>query len=163
MSQHIVSTLHLLLSQHPEFRCVSLFAALPREPDLRDLVALMPDRHFVFPRIRDGVMEFHLIRDCRELEPGTWGIHEPKNDAPLIDPEQIDLLLCPGLAFTPEGQRLGKGKAYYDRYLGRYQTNRPPCYGVTFSAFLCDAIPCEPHDVLMDRVIDETMQWCADL
>jgi 5-formyltetrahydrofolate cyclo-ligase len=163
MSARLVQHIRKLLIRHPEFRCISLFAALPREPDLRVLVALMPDRHFVFPSIREGVMEFHHIRDLSELELGTWGIMEPKANAEIIDPTKIDLLLCPGLAFTQSGHRLGKGKGYYDRYLARYKKERPPCYGVTFSAFVCEAIPCEAHDFRMDRVIDETGPRSADL
>lgn len=156
MSARLVQIVRELLIRHPEFRCISLFSALPREPDLRVLVELMPDRLFVFPSIRKDVMEFHHIRDLSELELSTWGILEPKANAEIIDPTKIDLLLCPGLAFTQSGHRLGKGKGYYDRYLARYNQERPTCYGVTFSAFVCKSIPCETHDIRMDRVLDET-------
>lgn len=163
MSARLVQNLQEWLSTCPEFRCIALFAAMPREPDLLPLVALMPERRFVFPSIREGVMEFHPIVNVVELSAGTWGILEPRAEAQICAPSEIDLLLCPGLAFTRAGHRLGKGKGYYDRYLTRFINPRPPCYGVTFSAFVCESIPCEPHDAMMDWVIDETTNGIADL
>ena len=114
-------------------------------------------------KAREGVMEFHPIANIDELNAGTWGILEPRAEAQICAPAEIDLLLCPGLAFTMAGHRLGKGKGYYDRYLTRFINPRPPCYGVTFSAFVCESIPCEPHDAMMDWVIDETTNGIADL
>ena len=163
MSSRLVQNLQEWLSARPEFRRIALFAAMPREPDLGSLIALMPERRFVFPRICEGEMEFHPVANMNELRAGTWGILEPRAEAQISAPAEIDLLLCPGLAFTRAGHRLGKGKGYYDRYLVRFVNARPPCYGVTFSAFVCDSIPCEPHDAMMDRVIDETTNGSAEL
>ena len=81
MSARLVQNLQEWLSTRPEFRSIALFAAMPREPDLLPLVALMPERRFVFPSIREGVMEFHPIVNVVELSAGTWGILEPRAEA----------------------------------------------------------------------------------
>ena len=81
-----------------------------------------------------------------------FGIREP--DAALhktINPADIDLILCPAFAYTQDGERLGKGGGYYDRYLLR---KRPDTLtiGVIFSCQLVAHVPTESHDLRVDRV-----------
>ena len=156
-SRRIVDILRNRLTAHPEFVCIALFSALKNEVDLRELIPSFPDRRFVFPRVDGATMSFHQPVDPNNLPPGAWGIGEPSADSPLVSASEIDLFLCPGMAFTRSGQRLGRGRGYYDRYLGAIQGPRPVLYGVTFSDFLLESLPHEPHDILMDEVIDETI------
>lgn len=65
---------------------------------------------------------------------------------------EIDLVVCPGVAFTADGRRLGRGRGYYDRYLGD-PVFRGFRVGVCYAHQLVDDLPVEPHDVRMDRVI----------
>lgn len=66
-------------------------------------------------------------------------------------PEMLDLVVVPGVAFTREGARLGRGRGYYDRYLSRPGL-RAFCIGVCFAHQLVDTLPVEPHDRTMDAV-----------
>jgi len=83
----------------------------------------------------------------------------PKGQIWLDPPYQIvkpAWLLVPGLAFSFKGERLGRGGGYYDRYL---EINIPVRIALTYSALICDNIPIEPHDALMDFIITENFCW----
>jgi len=137
-------------------RCVALYCALPDEPDTREaLEAWSRTRRVVVPRVEGDVMNF-CDYDPATLVTGAFGIAEPGPHARSCPPEEIDLVIVPGMAFTREGVRLGRGRGYYDRYLAS-----PPLHartiGVCFAASLVEAIPAEPHDIRMDRVISDEM------
>ena len=66
-------------------------------------------------------------------------------------PEHFDFVLVPGVAFSPNGYRLGRGKGYYDKFLSKY-TNLFTV-GVCFREQFFLDIPTEPHDVPMNKVI----------
>ncbi|MFM2171416.1 MAG: hypothetical protein RI957_1645 [Verrucomicrobiota bacterium] len=150
--------LHLkkLFSAHPEWKCVATFFPLSGEPDLTILHQLLPDRLWVYPRVDALEMTFHPISDpAEDLAIGRWNLHEPKAASRLVQREEIDVMLCPGVAFDVMGRRLGKGKGFYDRYLSGACGSRPYRIGVTFASYLFDNIPAEQHDVLMNCIITE--------
>ena len=70
--------------------------------------------------------------------------------APLADLEGVGLAIVPGRAFTPQGDRLGRGKGYYDRMLGRLSC---PKIGVGFCCQQMAELPTDPWDVPLDGVI----------
>jgi len=69
----------------------------------------------------------------------------------------LDLMLVPGLAFTRSGQRLGRGKGYYDRYLYRYRqlpdVNALTTIALAFRQQIVGDIPTSEHDVVVDMVL----------
>ena len=97
-----------------------------------------------------------LIRDPgRDLSPGSQGILEPDpENGRALDPGEIDLVVLPGVAFDTRGNRLGRGKAYYDNFR---KGVRPSSYKVAlaFERQVVDEIPPAPHDVPVDKVITE--------
>lgn len=99
------------------------------------------------------------LQDLSELVPGTWGILEPPKarwgeKSREVDPERLDLIMVPGVAFDKVGGRLGNGAGYYDRLLSRV---RPDCVtaAVCYESQLLPEIAMEPHDVYMDYVLTE--------
>ena len=62
------------------------------------------------------------------------------------------MMVVPGVAFTAAGERMGRGKGYYDRYLSR-EGFRAYSVGVCFGCQMCEELPTEPHDRRMDEVI----------
>ncbi len=70
------------------------------------------------------------------------------------DPTMPDVVLVPGVAFTPTGDRLGQGGGWYDRFLPRCRDDAA-LIGVAFDVQLVDAVPVEDHDRAMDAVITE--------
>lgn len=79
----------------------------------------------------------------------------PKQGLELHLPENIDLVLVPGLAFSQDRHRLGRGGGYFDRLLGG-QAAHAFKLGVCFSFQIVDSVPGESHDVIMDAVVTES-------
>ena len=69
--------------------------------------------------------------------------------------ERIDLFVVPGLGFTRDGKRLGRGGGYYDATL-KAAAERSRRVGLAFSEQIVADIPITPDDVLMDLVVTET-------
>ena len=131
---------------------LALFAPMSTEPDL-DLLwdhgALVEHSLLSYPRFEGKALSFHPISSLAELIPGRFGIREP---APGRSPKQLDLILVPGLAFSAQGNRLGRGAGIYDRFLSTVpQTTFK--IGVCFEFQRVPRIPHEPHDVTMDAVV----------
>ena len=72
-----------------------------------------------------------------------------------IKPEQIDLMLIPGLAFDEQGRRLGQGGGYYDRYLP-YVREDCMLIGIAFDEQVVESVPCDSADVRMNYVVTPT-------
>ncbi len=71
------------------------------------------------------------------------------------DPVSVDVVIVPGVAFAPDGARLGQGGGWYDRFLVAI---RPDCMsiGVGFDPQVVDVLPVEPHDIRLDRIVTES-------
>jgi len=89
-----------------------------------------------------------------DLQPGAFGILEPKASCPLVSPEEIDLIVVPGLAFDECCNRLGRGLGYYDRAL-KNLPQRTLKIALAFERQIVQRIPVKPNDVPMDAVITE--------
>ncbi|MEI7908647.1 MAG: 5-formyltetrahydrofolate cyclo-ligase [Verrucomicrobiota bacterium] len=152
-SEGVREALRRWLAARPALRTVALFAALPGEIDLLPLLASAPDRRWLFPRVCGEDLVFCEVRDpACDLQPGSLGIREPSPALPGVPLSEIDVFLCPGLAFDPLGGRLGRGRGYYDRALA---ASRPDALklGICHPCQLvADTFP-QAHDVIMDAVI----------
>ena len=89
--------------------------------------------------------------DCM-VEGPQFGISEPTGPE-WTDLAAVDLIVVPGVAFDRQGNRMGRGRGFYDRLL-KSTPNAVKC-GVAFDFQLLDEIPTEPHDVKMDFVSSE--------
>ncbi|MCM1440335.1 MAG: 5-formyltetrahydrofolate cyclo-ligase [Roseburia sp.] len=107
-------------------------------------------KHFYLPRVNGVNLEI-LPYDESRLESGAFHIEEPQGDN-IIDPESIDLIIVPGVAYDRKGGRLGRGKGFYDRLLSETKATK---IGVGYEFQLFDEIPQESHDVRMDAVITQ--------
>ena len=82
---------------------------------------------------------------------GRWGIWEPTDEAPLLsDYSRLDLVVVPGVAFSSDGKRLGRGKSFYDRFLPLVP--RAAFVGVCYPCQVVEQIPADPWDIGMDIV-----------
>ncbi len=132
---------------------VALYASLPHEVDLPPLLRERPQHRYAFPRcLPVRKLSFHCVADpVRELLPGAHGIAAPAEGLPELAPEDIDLLIVPGVAFTEAGDRLGYGGGYYDRFIPRCRRAR--VLALAFAEQLVDALPTEPHDVRLPQIL----------
>lgn len=97
----------------------------------------------------EGLMPGQLRPE--QLAPGRWGIWEPTDEAPLLsDYSRLDLVVVPGVAFSSDGKRLGRGKSFYDRFLPLVP--RAAFVGVCYPCQVVEQIPADPWDIGMDIV-----------
>jgi 5-formyltetrahydrofolate cyclo-ligase len=137
-------------------KTVAAYSSLPTEPHV--LTPWPEGKSVLLPRIEGQRLELHAVSGPDDLVEGPFGILEPRADAPGADP-QADFILVPGLAFDPEGGRLGRGGGFYDRFLAGFQGVK---VGVCFPELVVDEIPMEPHDIRMDFVAtSEGIICCA--
>jgi len=131
-------------------RLIGLFSPLPLEVNV--LPAVAGDLRLCFPRVQGERLVFHRL-GTDALRPGRWNLMEPPEDAPgEVGAGALDLVIVPGLGFTPEGHRLGRGGGYYDRFLARPEL-RARLVGVCFGQQLFPTLPTEPHDRPVDQLI----------
>ncbi len=101
------------------------------------------------------VVENDEIKVCRlngRLKRGKFGILEPESKEE-VDPAGIDMILVPGRAFDRKGNRIGRGKGYYDRFLSKLPPSKTAKVGICFSCQLFDSLPVQSTDVPVDLVI----------
>lgn len=104
---------------------------------------------------KTGEMEAFLVDNARQVRRGRFGVWEPDVETTqVLKPEELSVILLPGLFFTLEGARLGRGGGFFDRYLAR-TTATTLRAGVALDWQLVESLPLEPHDQKMDWLITE--------
>jgi 5-formyltetrahydrofolate cyclo-ligase len=88
-----------------------------------------------------------------ELVPGVFGILEPRGSE-VVEPGAIDFVLVPARGFDRQGNRLGRGGGYYDRYMSHPDFHAIRC-GIAFAAQVLDAIPHDAHDLPVEVLVTE--------
>jgi 5-formyltetrahydrofolate cyclo-ligase len=115
-----------------EAQTIVLFSPLPSEPIITPL---------------------KLDCDARQISCVTIA-QSSRSESELHLPEAIDLILVPGLAFSKDRHRLGRGGGFFDRLLAGRAAGAFKL-GICFSFQLVDAIPTEEHDIVMNAVVTE--------
>lgn len=99
------------------------------------------------------------MESLEEMVVGKWNILEPPkelwgNPEKEVEPEDLDIIMVPGVGFDQKGGRMGNGQGYYDRLL---EKARPDCplVALCYESQLFDEVLVAPHDVYMDKVITE--------
>jgi 5-formyltetrahydrofolate cyclo-ligase len=148
-------------------RRIALYAALPDEVPSRPLFVALRSlaASLWFPRVQaERELVFARVSDWSELRPGRYGVLEPSASAATIEPEEGDLVLVPGVAFDRAGNRLGRGKGFYDRAFPCGAPGPPLLMGVAYAIQLLDAVPHSREDRRMDAVVTESgLHWVASV
>ena len=150
----------LALDAYRGARCVMAYASFGSEFETGDFIAdaLAQGKTLVLPRVeRDSrVLQLYQVRDpARQLVAGVWGIRQPRADlCPMVPVSQLDFVLVPGVAFTPQCQRLGYGGGYYDGFI-RGLSRRPPLVAAAFSLQILPTLPVSEADQSVDCVVTE--------
>lgn len=133
--------------------CVGIYAPLPHEVNLLPLLQQYPQHRFVFPLCLPGhKLRFHEVRDvATDMRPGAMNIPEPAPHTPAVQPEDIDILIVPGVAFTRRGERMGYGGGFYDRFIPL--CTKAEILALAFNEQVVDFIPTEPHDLSIPAII----------
>jgi 5-formyltetrahydrofolate cyclo-ligase len=153
----------LQLARLPELaaaRAVAGFAATSAEIDPGQALVEVGARGatVAYPRVtkEQPRLRFHRVGSATDMRPGAYGILEPPEGCPEVAPEELDVILLPGLAFDRDGHRLGYGGGYYDELGGLVRRQgRALLVGVGFDFQLVDRCPAADHDVDIDRVVTD--------
>lgn len=132
----------------------SLYCYLPYNQEVRTWPILARARadgkRVAVPKCYGREMKFLWLDDFSRVAEGAYGIPEPLFDEPVADDEEA-LIVMPGLAFDPDGHRVGYGGGFYDRYLEAHPHHRLVALCYPFQLF--EHLDVEAHDVAVDLVI----------
>ncbi len=122
--------------------------SLPDELDTHDFVLeWYLHKEIYLPRVVGDEVELVLFKGMDQMRTGAFGIQEPVGDSVDIA-YGADVIIVPGVAFTSDGWRMGRGGGYYDRLLPQLQNTYK--VGVGYSCQMVEKLPIERHDVKMD-------------
>ncbi len=143
------------LAEYKEASLLLAYVDAKREVETRPLMrkAWQDGKRVAVPRVDgNGVMHYYNIESLDDLEPGSFGIMEPKKGCSLCETE-AGLMLMPGVAFDEHCHRVGYGGGYYDRYLERHPELIHIALAFEFQIF--PEVPFEEHDILPQMIVTE--------
>ncbi len=133
-----------------------LYAPMEGEINLLPLARLARESGIpiAFPRshTKDCTLTFHILTPDARLSRGAYGIAEPPADAPLCVPDERALCILPGLSFDRDGNRLGYGKGYYDRFLESFPG---VTLGAVYASLVLRTVPTDAHDRRVAYLVTE--------
>ncbi|MCX6777393.1 MAG: 5-formyltetrahydrofolate cyclo-ligase [Candidatus Micrarchaeota archaeon] len=134
-------------------KCVFCYVSKEGEVGTHEIImrALERGKRVFVPKVRGNEMFACEIGSLIGLESGSFGVMEPKG-ARRANEKYIDLALVPGVAFDERGNRLGRGKGYFDSFIPKL---RCLVIGLAFECQVVDEVPVEKHDAKVDAVVTE--------
>lgn len=152
-SQIIINKI-LTSDDYQQAHTIALYYALEDEVHTIPLIqqALLDQKRVCLPKvISKNEMVFYEIHSFNDVASGHFNIYEPTTSF-IVDSEQIDFMIVPGICFDKQHYRIGFGKGYYDRYL---KDTTIHTIGICYQEQLVDSIPIDEHDVALDDVITD--------
>ncbi len=130
-----------------------VYISQPSEVSTRHLIklALESEIKVYAPKIINNHMSAHRLVTADDLSLGKWGIFEPPTAR--CSPTHIDLVITPGLAFTKEGTRLGRGAGFYDRWLSNNSYGH--AMALAYDITLVNNLPFSQNDIQIDKIVTE--------
>ena len=140
-----------------EARRILIYVGRQDELDTLPLIRrlLKTGQEVYLPRMETGRIELYQVKDLKkDLQLGAYGILEPrKSKLRQGQIQEMDIAIIPGLGFTREGARLGRGAGHFDRLLAK--AKRVIKIGVSYREQILKIIPAERHDVRMNFVVTD--------
>jgi len=136
-------------------RDIFTYVSFDNEVDTKKLIqySIENGKKVYVPKVEKGERRLRVfnIESESQLEIGSYNILEPENGVE-VDKKKFDLLFIPGLLFTRDGFRLGRGEGYFDRFLSNVSGYK---IGLCYSFQIRENLPAESHDIKVDEVISE--------
>jgi len=144
------------VEQLPEFMAaetVMFYWAMADEVQTSDFVIKWAaSKCVILPCVNGNDLDLRVFRGTEDLIAGeNFGIPEPSGEL-FTAYNEIDLILVPGVAFDVDNNRMGRGKAYYDKLLSSLKAFK---LGVCFDFQLLQSVPTDEHDIKMDQIVSE--------
>ncbi|KAM9831617.1 5-formyltetrahydrofolate cyclo-ligase [Neosynchiropus ocellatus] len=163
------------LFQHPKYlscQRIAVFLSMDDEVRTEEIIkdAFKLGKTCFIPRYERGsnhmdMLKLHSLEDMKSLPVTSWNIPQPAEDdltrEEALAAGGLDVILMPGLGFDRTGKRLGRGKGFYDTYLERcmkHPKGKPYTIALAFREQLCQDVPVDDNDVLIDEILYEEVQ-----
>ncbi|XP_065883568.1 5-formyltetrahydrofolate cyclo-ligase-like isoform X3 [Dysidea avara] len=149
-------------SAYQSSKRVSVFISMNDEVDTTPIIhdVLKTNRLLYVPWYDPNNVTMKMLRvtsldDYNSLPMTKWGVKQPVGDDDREESHDLDLVVTPGLGFTMDGKRIGRGKGYYDNYLSKCRASGHTAITIAmaFSVQICDELPTGSHDMTLDHVI----------
>ena len=132
----------------------TVYGYLPYNQEVRTVPilqqALRDGKRVAVPKIYGDTMKFLYLDDLSKVEKNTMGIPEPVADEPVAA-DRTALVLMPGVAFTKNGDRIGYGGGFYDRFLADEPAH--PTLALCYDFQIVESLPTEEFDIPVDTVL----------
>lgn len=132
----------------------TIYGYLPYNQEVRTVPmlqrALDDGKRVAVPKCYGDEMRFIYLDDLSAVEKGYCGIPEPIADEPIAD-DPTALVLMPGLAFDPQGHRIGYGGGFYDRFLAEETAH--PTLALCYDFQMLEHLETEEFDIPVDAVL----------
>ncbi|XP_050932163.1 5,10-methenyltetrahydrofolate synthetase (5-formyltetrahydrofolate cyclo-ligase) [Lates calcarifer] len=160
------------LFKHPKYvssERIAVFLSMDDEVRTKEIIkhVFKLGKSCFIPRYKSNsshmdMLKLNSLQDIETLPLTSWNIRQPAEDdnsrEEALATGGLDLILMPGLGFDQLGKRLGRGKGFYDTYLERcirHPKGKPYTIALAFKEQLCQEIPVDDNDVLIDEVLYE--------
>lgn len=160
------------LFRHPKYvscKRIAVFLSMDDEVRTEEIIkdVFKAGKSCFIPRYESNsnhmdMLKLSSLQDMETLPVTSWNIQQPADDdnsrEEALAAGGLDLILMPGLGFDRSGKRLGRGKGFYDTYLERcmkHSKRKPYTIALAFREQLCQEIPVDDNDVLIDEVLYE--------
>ncbi len=135
-----------------------LYGASPEEASPHAIERMLRARgtRIAYPRVAGSrELTLHWVDDPGVLVEGSFGLLEPRADAPSASLAEIGLVIVPGIAFDADGNRLGFGGGYYDVLLANPEL-RAPSVAIAYDEQVVEGVPHDERDRPVDAVVTPT-------
>ncbi len=154
-----------LPSLQPHLSVLAYFSTR-QEPDLSDLWPQLRSRAIGFgvPRCVGNQLVWHRWEPENRLVVGAFGILEPESTAPVLQAQDVGVILVPCVGCDRTGNRIGYGGGFYDRLLAQTEWRSIPTVGITFDFGVVERFEADEWDQPLNYICTET-NWivCSEL
>lgn len=155
---------------YADTKTIFTFISKKTEINTRFLIekAFTDGKEIAIPRVNEKTLDFYYLSPeipaDEQLEPAAFGIQEPLTSLEKVDIQHLPIdsvFILPGLAFSPDGTRLGYGKGFYDTFISHIYENVSPLYfpkaliGFCFACQVFENLPQAEHDIPLTHIITE--------
>ncbi len=150
-----------LLTAQPEYEkseIIMVFLSLSNEINTTPLVlrAWQDNKCVLAPRVtweQRRMIPVEIRSLTEDIEDTQWNLRQPVHGDPMPI-SMIDMVIVPGLGFDLAGNRLGRGRGFYDRFLANPEFRGLTC-ALAFEEQVVESIPADPHDIQVDMVVTD--------
>lgn len=134
-------------------KTVLLFYSLPDEVNTHNFIDKWSlSKKILLPVVQGEDIVLRSYVSSADMAEGDYHIGVPTGPE-FTSLTDIDLVVVPGVAFDMNGNRMGRGKGYYDRFLAQDQLQNVHKIGLCYPCQQVECVPVEDHDIPMDEVI----------